>query len=328
MAFRIRKRWLVRGLVILPFLALSLPLLVFGASVSEQDACNPFSEPPKAQVVQGVTYTPVAPSPTYIKISTQIPGVTYPGKDSNGQTIYVVKDFGCFMVGIYKYFAGVAGILATVMMMYGGYKYVFSFGNQQKFSDAQDTIVSAMVGLALTIGSYIILYTINPQLVSFQNLSVPSVPQSLQEIAGWEGFIFCQGKADLAAQPAWTCGQLREDCTPVALPPEKTTICVGTKEGGKATIKPVADLPVSFNSAADNYRGNSDYECGTIVYKDPSTITKILVGGKLRDIGTKCLSAKQGCIIFPDDGYAIFTENALGRGDTNVIGSFKNYLCI
>lgn len=95
-----------------------------------------------------------------IRLNIQIPGVT----EKIGDAHYI-KNLGCYIVGIYRYFASIAGILAAVMIMYGGIKYVISFGSQQKIADAKETIVAAMLGLALTLSSYMILYFINPNLV-------------------------------------------------------------------------------------------------------------------------------------------------------------------
>ncbi|MFA6098875.1 MAG: pilin [Patescibacteria group bacterium] len=102
-----------------------------------------------------------------VKMSIPIPGVTQKIGEDN-----YVKDLSCYIAGIYRYLAGVAGILATVMIIYGGIQYVVSFGNPTRLSGAKDTIVSAMLGLALVLGSYVILYFINPNLT---NLSIPSL---------------------------------------------------------------------------------------------------------------------------------------------------------
>ncbi len=113
------------------------------------------------------------------------PYITLPGsKFISGQEIVITGGtFGEWISAVYVFFVGVAGILSTVMMMYGGVKYVVSFGNPQKFSDAQDQIISAMIGLALSVGAYMILLTINPELVKFKNLSLKPVSEILQPMS-------------------------------------------------------------------------------------------------------------------------------------------------
>lgn len=98
-----------------------------------------------------------------IRVSIPIPLITQP-QVTEGKTYYYIKDMGCYIAGIYRYLAGVAGILAAVMAMYGGLRYIMSYGNPQRVSAAKDQIVSALIGLALVLGSYVILNFINPKL--------------------------------------------------------------------------------------------------------------------------------------------------------------------
>ena len=120
-------------------------------------------------------------------MSIYIPGVTYkfPANSEN----YYVRNMSCYIAGIYRYFASVAGILATAMIMYGGYKYVVSFGSPQKISEAKDIIVSAMIGLVITLGSYAILYFINPNLTT---LKVPGI-DTIRAL--YHGTNWCTGEA-------------------------------------------------------------------------------------------------------------------------------------
>lgn len=115
-----------------------------------------------------------------IRMQISIPGVTQSvtvaspdGKST--ETFNGVKNMACYMAGFYRYFAGIAGIIATIMMMYGGFVYVTAFGNAQKASQAKDIITSALIGLAITLSSYVILYTINPNLTSLKLPGINSV---------------------------------------------------------------------------------------------------------------------------------------------------------
>jgi len=104
-----------------------------------------------------------------------IPSVTIPGSKyfNKGEPVILTgSTLGEYISAIYVFFVGVAGILATVMMMWGGVRYVVSFGNPQKIAAAKDTIVSALLGLAIALGSYVILLMINPNLVQFKGLAV------------------------------------------------------------------------------------------------------------------------------------------------------------
>ena len=59
----------------------------------------------------------------------------------------------------------IAGILAFVAMVMGGIKYVISAGAPAAIADAKDQITSGILGLIILLSSYLILNTINPQLV-------------------------------------------------------------------------------------------------------------------------------------------------------------------
>ncbi len=106
-----------------------------------------------------------------IKLQLEIPGVTIDQGDA-----HYIKNLGCYIVGVYRYFIGVAGILSTVFVMYGGIRYVISLGNPSQIQGAKDTIASALVGLVLAVGSYSILYFINPNLTRFDAISADPIP--------------------------------------------------------------------------------------------------------------------------------------------------------
>ena len=64
----------------------------------------------------------------------------------------------------YGLIIGTVGILASIMIMYGGFKWLTSRGGQA-VSEAKDIIFSALIGLTLAFLSYTILYLVNPNLL-------------------------------------------------------------------------------------------------------------------------------------------------------------------
>jgi hypothetical protein len=60
----------------------------------------------------------------------------------------------------------VIGILAMFMICIGAYQYLMAAGNIGKLENAKETIASALLGLVLGLTAWIILYKINPDLVS------------------------------------------------------------------------------------------------------------------------------------------------------------------
>ena len=71
-----------------------------------------------------------------------------------------------YLNNIYKFAVGIAGLLALGMIVAGGVYYTVSAGSSDKQKEAKDMITSAVLGVALLLGSYLILKTINPQIVT------------------------------------------------------------------------------------------------------------------------------------------------------------------
>ncbi len=73
---------------------------------------------------------------------------------------------GNYIQAWYGFLLGTIGILATVMVMWGGFKYLTSRGDKGQIDSAKTSIVSAITGLVLAFGTYTLLYLINPALVT------------------------------------------------------------------------------------------------------------------------------------------------------------------
>jgi hypothetical protein len=96
-------------------------------------------------------------------------GIPIPGSDFKAGVTSTAEGnlAGRYIASLYKFFVGIAGILAVFMIALGGVLWLFSGGSSEKISKAKETIVGAITGLLLALGSYLILYTINPDLVNF-----------------------------------------------------------------------------------------------------------------------------------------------------------------
>lgn len=77
--------------------------------------------------------------------------------------------------GFYKFALIISGILAFGAVVYGGFLYATSAGNASRQTEGREWIWSALLGLLLLAGAYLILITINPNLVALQNPGVSSV---------------------------------------------------------------------------------------------------------------------------------------------------------
>ncbi len=85
---------------------------------------------------------------------------------------------GKYIQSIYKYAIGIVGILATVVMMFGGVIWITAGGNAERVGNAKSWIGAALTGLVLALTSYLILTTINPDLVNFKPIVVREPPVS------------------------------------------------------------------------------------------------------------------------------------------------------
>lgn len=69
---------------------------------------------------------------------------------------------------IYTLGIGVAGVLAVLMIVVGGIQYIGSGMSPSAKEDAKGKITNAILGLLLALGSWLLLHTINPDLVSLR----------------------------------------------------------------------------------------------------------------------------------------------------------------
>lgn len=74
-----------------------------------------------------------------------------------------------YIARLYQFGLMIAGLAAFGAIVFGSIKYILSAGSMANQQDARDQITQAIIGLALLLGAYLILYTINPALVSLRN---------------------------------------------------------------------------------------------------------------------------------------------------------------
>jgi hypothetical protein len=73
---------------------------------------------------------------------------------------------------IYIWSLAVAALLALFMIVVGGYITLTARGNAAQASKGKTYITSSLIGLILLFGAYILLNTINPDLVNFRNIDI------------------------------------------------------------------------------------------------------------------------------------------------------------
>lgn len=109
------------------------------------------------------------------RLNINIPGVSFsqPAQQGGFLNLPFLADY---ISGLYKYLLSILGVLAGTVLTIGGVQYLMAAGNKSAIDAALKRIKGALIGLTLALGSYLILFTINPQLVTFSGLRVEYVP--------------------------------------------------------------------------------------------------------------------------------------------------------
>ena len=97
-----------------------------------------------------------------------IPGLT----SSTDGSIDVTTGFGDYVNRMVRVFIGLLGVLAVIMIVFGGIQYMLSSSGGEK-NAGKERMTNAIFGLVLALSSYMILNTINPNLVKLK-ISIPS----------------------------------------------------------------------------------------------------------------------------------------------------------
>ena len=109
-----------------------------------------------------------------------IPGVVFTNinkesnitTDASGASWLNIPFLGEYISAVYKYSVGLISLIAVMVLIISGVQIITSAGNSEAISSAKHRITSAVIAIALTAGSYTILYTINPELVNLRNLKI------------------------------------------------------------------------------------------------------------------------------------------------------------
>jgi len=117
------------------------------------------------------------------------PQIDIGGEFTKGANVTIsnsTQTIGEYIKQIYKYAIGVVAIIAVVVMMIGGVLWITASGNPSQVGSAQQYISGALTGLVLVMSSYVILRTINPDLVNLKvhSINTVTIASSSNMIAG------------------------------------------------------------------------------------------------------------------------------------------------
>jgi hypothetical protein len=78
-----------------------------------------------------------------------------------------------YIVAIFNFALMIIGLICFGALLYGGFRYLTSAGKPAALADAKDQIFSALLGLIILLSSWLILNTINPELLILNPVEKP-----------------------------------------------------------------------------------------------------------------------------------------------------------
>ncbi len=103
-------------------------------------------------------------------LSVPIPGLTFSSAEKAGGTVRV-SFLGQYIAAVYRYAVSIVVVVATIMVVYGGFLYLISpiAGDASR---GMEIIKDALMGTVVLLAAYLILQTINPRLTDLESLNL------------------------------------------------------------------------------------------------------------------------------------------------------------
>ncbi len=108
-----------------------------------------------------------------------------------------------YIVSIYNYGLTIAGILAAIVLMGGGIIWLTSGGDSGKVSQAKDLISGSIIGLIILVVAWVILNTINPNLVNLTLIKTDTLTKVILDSD--DGIIDDMKNAPVDTSVKWIC---------------------------------------------------------------------------------------------------------------------------
>lgn len=141
--------------------------------------------------------------------------------------------------GIYLMSLGLGALIALLMIVLSGYRYMTASGNAQQVENAKGAFTDAFIGLIIIFVAFILLYIINPDLTKFKDLSLPKIPAPITSSTGTGG----QGAvctSDTGCNSGFACNQTTGNacaCTNATLRPGDCQARAGANTVATPTIE-------------------------------------------------------------------------------------------
>jgi hypothetical protein len=164
---------------------------------------------------QGGKNFSIADQQKLIKVAVPIPGVTFNCTNADDGTVNAyIEDLGTYIGGLYKFLSGAIGLFAAIMVFYAGIRWLTAGGNQAHVKSAKETIASSLIAILIVLGSYLLLFTINPKLVNLRPPALTTINRNEQTSANCPTTRTCQSGAQegVACTEDSDCGGISGSC--------------------------------------------------------------------------------------------------------------------
>lgn len=111
--------------------------------------------------------------PPTVKVS--IPGMTGLEKVDCETGVCYIPWVGEYIASLTNYAISFISILAVVIIMLGGLVWIAAGGNPNRVAEAKKMITGGVTGVIIIMSSYLILYTINPNLTILKSIRMPFI---------------------------------------------------------------------------------------------------------------------------------------------------------
>lgn len=189
----------------------------------------------------------------------------------------VITDPGQYVKYLFLFGLALAGFLAVAAIAYGGVKYMLAGASIGNIQDAKDTIFGALIGIGFLLGSYLLLYTIDPTLTNLSPRVLDAIniaePPSPPDSGLTEGAIVPPGGSEIKCKTAKICQDI---------------------QGGKLNstlVKDLGSLPVEVRITETN--GSHGCSSSDKCVAGAACGTSTHCSGRAVDIGIKDLSSAQ-----------------------------------
>lgn len=270
------------------------------------DTCTPEGDATEASV------TPTVPTTAEL-FTLQIPIPGFPGfspepiQEEGGEHFFYFPWIGQYIGAMYQYILGIVGILATVVLVWAGVVWLTAGGNAEKIKIAKEYIAGALIGLVLAFGSYLILYTLNPDLVKFKAMKLKVVERidiAFVDLNSTEANTWAE---DFVAPPAFS------DCPITDLPPNEDPLRRINNPRTEAFISQIRTMVTGTTREKVMQIADAAVKCGIFMGSCGNTADTIFWIAGVPGLSRSCTKGKM-------DGHA-------GRTIREINGEQQQYLC-